>query len=281
MGRIRVQSIERQGLRGNEFIPHSHPQLFTLSHYLRIVSGIIQGYSAYFSFKVLPELDDAGYFSDKAVMSRTFVHENIYFSLLCIFGSVYYHQSHRFQLRTNWPGRLVEFAFVFFPYIVVRPVFPLTRFKNAGTTYKGRSEKNAKFYEIGTLMVKIFYLWAKYFLGFFVNFMVYLELATPTNLKLIRGMFLLNEGTVSIAMFLHTLRFKKILPPKFAFSLYLMQIYATFAGLPMALEMFQTHRNLCALCLAGLLANMTRNRYYHFVWCVVALVLMTRYEIEW
>jgi hypothetical protein len=243
--------------------------------------GVIQGYSAYFSFKVLPDLDDAGYFSDKAVMSRAFVHENIYFSLLCIWGSTYYHAGHRAAMRAHPMGRIAELAFAFYPYIVVRPVFPLTRFKDAGTTYKGRSEKNQRFYEIGTTMVKIFYLWAKYFLGFFVNFMVYLDLATPETWKLIHGMFLLNEGTVSLAMFLHTLRFKKILPPKFAFTLYLMQIYATFSGLPMALEMFRTHRNLCALCLAGLLCNMTRNRKIHAVWCTVALVLMTQYQIDW
>jgi hypothetical protein len=214
-------------------------------------------------------------------MSRSFVHENIYFTLMCFWASTYYHAGHRSTLRAHPIGRIAEAAFIFFPYIVVRPFFPLTRFKDAGTTYKGRSEKNEKFYEIGTTMVKIFYLWAKYFLGFFVNFMVYLDLVTPETWKLLRGMFLLNLGTVSLAMFLHTLRFKKILPPKFTFTLYLMQIYATFSGLPLAIQMFLAHPKLCALCLAGLLCNMTRNRRIHAVWCSAAMFLMTQYQIDW
>lgn len=75
-------------------------------------------------------------------------------------------------------------------------------------------------------MIKIFYLWAKYFLGFHINFMTYLGIIKPENFMFVRGLYLLNAGTVSIGVFLHTLRFKKILPPEFTFSFYLCQIYA-------------------------------------------------------
>lgn len=243
--------------------------------------GIIQGYSAYFSFKVLPELEDAGYYSDKAVMSRNFVHENMFFTLFCVFGSVYYNEEHRNQLRTTLPGRVLEFVYVFFPYIIIRLFFPITRFSNAGTTRNGRSDKNQRFYEIATTGVKIFFLWAKYFLGFYVNFLVFLDKMTPKNWQFLHGMFLLNVGTVSLAMFLHTLRFRKVLPAKFTFSLYLVQIYATFSAIPMAWDMFVAHPKLCALAFSGILANMTRSRKIHGVWCVVAMVLLTQTTIDW
>jgi hypothetical protein len=44
------------------------------------------------------------------------------------------------------------------------------------------------------------------------------------------GLLLLNIGTVSLALFLHTLCFKKVLPGRFTFSIYLLQIYATFSA---------------------------------------------------
>ena len=159
-------------------------------------------------------------------MSRSFVHENVYYSLMAVFGSAYYNSVWHDRLKENQVGQIIEILFVFFPYVVLRPIFPVTRFKDAGKTQHGRSKKNEYFYTVATRMVKFFYLWAKYFLGFYINFMVFLGLTTPKEWQLIRGMYLLNVGTVSIAIFLHTLRFKKVLPPKLTFSVYLLQIYA-------------------------------------------------------
>jgi hypothetical protein len=244
-------------------------------------SGVLQGSSAYFSFKVLPELNDPGYYSDKAVLSRTFVQENIFFTVMAVFGSIYYNVNTRTALRGSLGGRIVEMIYVFWPFVVVRPWYPITRFSNAGQTYKGRTEKNQKFYEIATLMVKFFYLWAKYFLGFFVNFMVYLDLVKEEHWKLINGMLLLNAGTVSLSIFLHTLRFKKVLPAKLTMSIYLGQIYLTFSALPTVLQMFQEHPKLCLLCFAGLSGNATRNRKLHAVWCAAAMYFITQTDIEW
>ena len=146
--------------------------------------------------------------------------------MMAVFGSIYYNQAWRESLQSCLPGQIIEYTFVFFPYIAVRPFFPVTQFSKAGTTKNGRSERNETFYRVGTKMVKFFYLWAKYFLGFYVNFLVFLGLVTPTEMRFLHGMYLLNLGTVSIAIFLHTLRFKKILPGKLTFSIYLLQIYA-------------------------------------------------------
>lgn len=254
--------------------------LSLLAHTLAL-NGIVQGYSAYFSFKVLPQLKDAGYYSDKGVLSRNFIHENVFFQTMTLFGSVYYDSGLRESLRSNLPGRLIELMFLFFPYIALRPWFPTTRFSDAGTQNKTRTAGLERFYEIGTTMIKIFYLWAKYFLGFHINFMIFLGLIKPENFMFVHGLYLLNAGTVSIGVFLHTLRFKKILPPWFTFSFYLCQIYATFMGLPYAFNTFLSHPKLCIVSLAGLLCNMTRNRNIHAVWCVCAMFLLTCTDIQW
>ena len=159
-------------------------------------------------------------------MSRDFLHENICFNVFCVFGAVYYHNELRESLKSNPLGRLVEYVFVFYPFVLVRPFFPTTRLKDAGSRDKTRSKDLEKFYQIGTYMIKIFYLWAKYFLGFQINFMFFLGLVKPENHRFVQGLHLLNTGTVAIAMFLHTLRFKRILPAKFTFSFYIAQIYA-------------------------------------------------------
>jgi len=201
------------------------PHDLTLLFLLFCLIGVIQGYSAYFSFKVLPELKDSGFYSDKGVMSRNFLHENICFNLFCIWGAVYYHTGCREALQSNLVGRLVELVFCFYPYVMIRPFFPTTRFSDAGSRVNSRSPTHQKFYELGVTLVKFFYLWAKYFLGFHFNWLIFLGLTTKNDMRFIQGVHLLNTGTVAIAMFLHTLRFKKILPPKFAFSFYVVQIY--------------------------------------------------------
>ncbi|KAL7571398.1 hypothetical protein ACA910_007704 [Epithemia clementina (nom. ined.)] len=249
--------------------------------HLIALNGIIQAWSAFFSFKVLPELNDAGYYSDKSVLSRSFVHENAFFQLMTVFGSLYYIDGCRAALRASWPGRVLEYVYMFWPYVLVRPLFPITRFKDAGSTHKGRSANYQKFYEIATYLVKIFYLYAKYFLGFYFNFLIFLDLPTENDWRLLRGCLLLNIGTVSIAMFLHTLRFKKIFPGVMTFSIYLGQIYATILGIPFVYDIFASHPKLMALCLAGLLCNMTRSRKIHAVWCFAAMCLTSYKGIEW
>jgi len=253
-----------------------------LPHFIAL-NGVVQGYSAFFSFKVLPELEDPGYYSDKAVASRSFVHENIFFSMMAVFGSMYYNEEFRHNLKSHTAGQVIEALFVFFPYVAIRTWFPTTRFSNAGKGRMGRTKKNELFYEIGTKMVKVFYLWAKYFLGFFINFLVYLEAPTAPQWKFLHGLYLLNLGTISIAIFLHTLRFKKVLPAKLTFSIYLLQIYATFSAIPLAYDMFINHKLLCALCFSGIALNMTRNRWIHFLWCCAAFYLLKIHggSMEW
>lgn len=186
----------------------------------------MQGVSAYFSFRVLPEVVDPGYYSDRAVLSRVFVHENLYFSLLSYVGSTMYNDILRNNIQSNFFSSALQYIFVFWPYIMIRPWYPRTHFSLAGVARAGRSEQNEMFYTVGTMMVKFFYMWAKYYIAFYINHLIFLGSYTDEDIRFIRGMFILNVGTVSIAVFLHTLRFKKVLPPKFTFSIYLAQIYA-------------------------------------------------------
>mmetsp|Transcript_22264 Transcript_22264/g.27985 ORF Transcript_22264/g.27985 Transcript_22264/m.27985 type:complete len:212 (-) Transcript_22264:255-890(-) len=210
-----------------------------------------------------------------------FVQENGFFQLMGLFGSIYYYDSLRASLQSTMGGKIVEAFFVFWPYVLIRQWFPVTRFSNAGTGRAGRSKKNEQFYSIGTTMIKIFYLWAKYFLGFYVNFLCLLNKINPNDMKFVQGLFLLNLGTVSIGVFLHTLRFKKVLPPRVTFTFYLVQIYLTFFAIPFFGRLFLTHKKLSMLVLLGMICNMTRRLDVHILWCGMMAFLLQFTEIDW
>jgi len=70
-------------------------------------------------------------------------------------------------------------------------------------------------------------------------------------MKWVRGLWLLNAGTVSIAVFLHTMRFKKLLPPRVTFSCYLIMAYASFSGA----YVVHTQITLCSLKCASFFAK--------------------------
>ena len=94
-------------------------------------------------------------------------------------------------------------------------------------------------------------------------------------------MILLNAGTVSLSVLLHTLRFKKVLPPLLTMSVYLVQIYLSFLAIPVAFELFMSHPKLCAVSVSGLLLNMTRSRKIHALWCLGCVILLDHTDIQW
>ncbi len=66
-------------------------------------------------------------------------------------------------------------------------------------------------------MVKFFYLRAKSFLGFYIYYLVFLDKLLEETWNFFRGFFPSHLGTVSLCVFLHMLRFKKVLPPRLIF----------------------------------------------------------------
>jgi len=183
------------------------------------------------------------------------------------------------------PARLlvcnaVEALFVFLPYVVLRPFFPTTRLGEAIGNQKNKTNHTTKgnvgFYKYGTLLIKVFYVWAKHFMGFHINYLRYLGLIAPAEMKWVRGLWLLNSGTVSIAVFLHTMRFKKLLPPRITFSLYVAMAYASFAGGAGLLPLWLSNPQLLAFTFVGMLLNFWRGHQYVLkMYFVLGLVLLT------
>ena len=125
--------------------------------------GLFQAVSASLTFWFLPRELDNGYFSDKGILSKLFVKENVFYQLLCVFGALY--PLYKDELEDSIPGRALVALFVFFPYLILRPFFPTTRLsytQNSKKSERYRSTTNKQFYLTGTTLIKYFYIWGKH-----------------------------------------------------------------------------------------------------------------------
>jgi len=71
---------------------------------------------------------------------------------------------------------IIENVMVFLPYAVIRPFFPKTRFRDSlKQSEKNKSDKNRVFFIIFTHITKVFYIWAKHYMGFYLNYLRFLD----------------------------------------------------------------------------------------------------------
>lgn len=244
------------------------------------LNGVLQAASAVLTFTFLPQMEDSGYFSDKSIISRLFITENLFYQIMCLFGCIYYSEWGYNLLRYgNISGQIdtagvnsttavaawnvVEVCFVFLPYVIFRPLFPTTRFKTAIANEKNKTEANVRFYRIGTQLIKVFYVWGKHFMGFHLNYLRFLGLLSEQDMKWVRGLWLLNSGTVSVAVFLHTMRFKKLIAPRVTFSCYAAMSYASFLSLWWLFPtMFLSRPKIVRFTTLGLVLNLWRGKQW-------------------
>ena len=132
--------------------------------------------------------------------------ENIYFAGLLFFQWLYMHDTYRHMIKDYVPY-VVESTMVFLPYVIIRPFFPKTSFRaSLDISEKNKSEKNRIFFIAVTWITKIFYVWAKHFIGFFLNYARFLDRIPPILIRHIYLMLIMSSAATTISMFLHTLK---------------------------------------------------------------------------
>jgi len=247
--------------------------------------GTFQAVSASLTFWFLPSQPDNGFFSDKGILSRLFVIENVFYQLLVLFGAIY--PLHSTFLKSTTLGTLITHTFIFFPYTLLRPLFPTTQLSYTNSslkTEKYRSTQNARFYEIGTKLIKIFYLWGKHVMVMGFQYLMYLGVVGEDEMRSWGWpLFLLNAGTVSFSVFLHTLRFKGLINPRYAHGIYVFMAYTSFLALkPLLLKLLETPVVLL-IVVVGIQVNMLRNRWLmnlHYFGAAYFVIAMKRREEE-
>ena len=94
-------------------------------------------------------------------MTYPFVIENSFFALLLVFQWLYYDDFFYSLIKRTYA---IEIVFVFFPY-VLRSFWPKTRFRDSLDSTKGKTPKNQFFYKVAINITKLFYIWAKNYIG--------------------------------------------------------------------------------------------------------------------
>ena len=121
-------------------------------------------------------------------------------------------------------------------------------------------------------------------MGMGFNYLFFLDRIPESSMKTWGWpLFLLNTGTVSIAVFLHTLRFKKKLKPRLAHGIYVVMAYMSFMSVPfLCMAMLREPTILLIVCL-GIYVNMMRNKVLmncHYCIASLAVFMMRFSEFE-
>jgi len=204
---------------------------------LAATAGLMQAITASFYFRFLPPKKENGLYANTGVISRLFVEENIFFQMMTTFGVMLYTpQSRDWMLSTPGVDMLARIM-VYLPYVLVRPHFPKTSFSDNYGSKNLKGERYTILFEGGIRVVKLLFLWSKHVMGQALQAAIWTK--TMSNDVLIVSLIpllVLNVGTVSIGVFLHTLRFKFKVPAWFTFGTYVVMYAMSWLWIPAVVE---------------------------------------------
>jgi len=229
----------------------------------------ILGIKAMNSFQLHPK-DVSG------ILSYNFIVENSFFALILLFQWVYYND---FLFGIMRSTIVIENIFVFLPY-VVRYLWPKTSIRDSLDNRKNKSEKNYSFFIIVTWITKLFYVWAKHYIGYFLNYVRFMDRITDDEKYHIYLLLIFSAFATTISVFLHTLKFKHYMDPKLSFLVYQASYFATFYAFYNIFGIFFRNWDLTLLTLGGLLINFRDLKYQH-AYQIFVLVLLNaaRYDV--
>jgi len=233
-----------------EFFPGILERLPHL-HVLMPITGCAQAVIATLTFRFLGNNANVqGYFSDKRTMSYDFVFENVYFAGLLAFQALYFYQTWIFRACPA-----LEALCVFFPYFTIRKLFPRTRLRDSISNDKEKSAANKAFINFQTWTSKVFMCFGKHVSGLLCNYLIFLDAVPEHHYRTFRLQFILGGWGTTIAMFLHTLKFKGYLGPRAAILAYTL-VFPLFYCLYVALfDILLQQYAITALALGGLVVN--------------------------
>jgi len=240
------------------------------------LTGLFQSVTAIYTFTFLPKkTNDGGYFGDKGTLSYNFIVENSFFALILLYQWVYYNDTIFGLFKSSV---IIENAFCFFPYII-RILWPKTRIRDALQNTRNKSEQNYTFFIIVTWITKFFYVWAKHYIGYFLNYVRFLNRISEGEKYHIYLLLIFSAFATTVAVFLHTLKFKHYIDPRLSFLIYQASYFATFYGFYQISGIFLANWDLTLVVLVGLLLNFTDTKFQHsWQFVVAALLNMARFD---
>jgi hypothetical protein len=180
--------------------------------------------------------------------------------VILAFQWLYYNDKVYPLFKRYW---VVEYIFVFLPYCF-RFLTEKTRLRDSlESIKKDTTSENVNFYFYLTWLTKIFYVWAKHYMGFFLNYLRYLDMATEYHKRCVYLILLSGSFATTISIFLHTLRFKGYISGKTSFSIYVVSYLSTFIGYGMIFSVFFQYQTLFLITITGLVLNLLSNTVFN------------------
>eukprot|EP00494_Astrolonche_serrata_P027997 UN28262 len=224
------------------------------------MTGWLQSVNASLTFTFMPSSIVPGYvaMSDKAPLSYLFIVENSFFAMLLFYQTLY-----MYEPTAPFIPKPVEYLFVFFPYYI-RPLWPKTSMRDSWAAQnKHSSDKNRYFNYISSLFVKAFYNFAKHYIGFFLNYLRFLGLIRYSDKWIIMGILLVGSYQTTVAIFLHTLSFKKYVDHRTASLAYTLSYSITIAYYIAFLPIITTYLDIFLIVFVGLVLNFGPKPIWH------------------
>lgn len=233
------------------------------------LNGVLQSVTAIYTFTFLPKRSkDPGYFSDKHTMNYPFIVENSFFALILMFQWLYLNDKfYRLFRKLIFP----EVIFVFFPYLI-RTLWPKTSFRDSLGSTRSKTQGNRLFYHIAIHVTKLFFIFAKHMIGYFLNYARFMNRITETQIYHLYLLEISSAFATTISVFLHTLKFRKMIGPRMSFFIYFTSYMSTFVSLFCILSIFSINRDLVILSLIGLVLNFYTKKVqimYQFAVCLL------------
>lgn len=215
-------------------------------------------------------------------MSYRFIYENIFYETILAFQWLYMDQGiYSFLLSHRLFGGLIEALFVFLPYTCIRePFFPKTHFRDSMNNKENKTDKNQRFYAVFTKLTAVFYLFAKHYIGYMLNYMRFMDLIPADMIYSIHFMLIAAQAATTIAMFLHTLKFKGYISGRLSFILYVISYSLTVVSWVGMRHVIFLSPQLILIALVGLLLNRYHNPTFH-VYQILLTVWFFNQRYNW
>ena len=241
------------------------------------LTGFVQSITAALTFTFLSRTKaDPGYYSDRGTLSYAFIVENSFFSGLLLFQWLYY-SDYFYSLIDN--SIVIDNLIVFLPYII-RQLWPKTSFRDSlKNSEKNKTASNKQFYVIATTITKVFYVWAKHYIGYFLNYARFFNRVNPEQIYYIYLLLIFSAFATTISIFLHTLKFKGYIGPRLSFIIYMISYLSTFYSFIRIREIFFIHYDLTFYVLIGVVLNF-QSLYYQHIYQICLLILFNAHKFQ-
>jgi hypothetical protein len=241
------------------------------------LTGVVQSITAALTFTFLSRTKvDPGYYSDRGTLSYAFIVENSFFSGLLLYQWLYYSDFFYYYIDKSI---VIDNLVVFLPYII-RQLWPKTHFRDSlKNSEKNKTTPNRKFYIIVTIVTKIFYIWAKHYIGYFLNYVRFFDRANPQEIFYIYLLLIFSAFATTISVFLHTLKFKGYIGPRTSYIIYMISYLSTFYSFIQIRGIFLIHYDLTFYVLIGVILNF-QSLYYQHIYQIFLLVLFNAHKFH-